>query len=177
MLHQRPARLRGRLASLLLSALLFAPNSFAAGPETGDRLPDTLGRMPSGERITLNMLLDEKETPLVITFWATWCAPCMKELPVLESLQDVAGDRLRVVAVNWKEDRRVFNEFVRQFPDLNIELLHDRNGRAAKQYKLRAIPYLMLVNGDGTLRKAYIGYNEEKLPEIIEAINAMIASD
>src|SRR5690349_11394202 len=87
----------------------------AASNETG------LGRGDS-PRPELGVTLEGKTVDLkdgagkvqVVTFWATWCGPCLREIPVLEGLQRTVKDRLRVVAVNI-EDRAQFRKALRAF--------------------------------------------------------------
>ena len=97
---------------------------------------------------------------------------------MLESVQKLAGpETLRVVAVNWKEERRVFRRFVKRVKDFNITITHDRKGRIAAQYGIRAIPHMLLVDADGNIVRVYVGYDEEKLPEFVDQINALIAAN
>lgn len=83
---------------------LFAVQALAAGNveiKAGDMAPDSLGRDIDGNEIRLS---DYKDKIVIVSFFASWCEPCRKELPMLESLQRAGADRgLQVIAVNWKD--------------------------------------------------------------------------
>ncbi|MGS1119970.1 TlpA disulfide reductase family protein [Rhodanobacter sp. UC4436_H3] len=108
--------------SLLLVALM---SCFAAtaGVRPGDVPPDSLGPTMDGHTVSLASL---RGKVVVISFWATWCGYCMKEMPVLAKMQSLATERgmsLQVVAVNYKEDRRVFLRAARALGKSLPELL------------------------------------------------------
>ncbi|MDE0056040.1 MAG: TlpA disulfide reductase family protein, partial [Gammaproteobacteria bacterium] len=66
--------------------------------QVGDIPPPRLGTDRNGDRINLEEMSGKI---VVISFWATWCPPCLKELPVLEAIHNSIGeDRLEVIAVN-----------------------------------------------------------------------------
>src|SRR3954465_8423928 len=83
----------------------------ASGPAAGkiDRsragqpAPDTEFEDPGGETVTL---AEFRGKPLLLNFWATWCAPCKKELPTLDGLAAEQGDKLRVVSLSEDQNGR-----------------------------------------------------------------------
>ena len=86
------------LATLLASTALLLASVAHAIPQVGDVPPSYLGKDQKGKKVEL---ADLRGKVVIVTFWATWCVPCRKELPVLETIQRHAGqDRVRVVAVN-----------------------------------------------------------------------------
>ena len=112
----------------------------------------------------------------VVTFWATWCAPCLKEIPVLEALQRTVKDRLRVVAVNI-EDRTQFRKALRAFSNSNftITLAHDYNKASSTAYGVNGIPHMVIVGKDGKILNVHRGYNDEALEPLVAEINAALA--
>ena len=102
----------------------------------------------SGNNINLK---DYNGKLLVINFWATWCAPCKKEMPSLDSLyQDNNFKNLKVFAVNMEEPNLIKTENF--FNDLNIKKLKiffDRNLNFVKEFKLRGVPTTILINKKG----------------------------
>lgn len=102
------ARLNTRAMRLgMASALLFLATVVAADIKPGDVPPDEFGKTPKGKSISGS---GQAGKVVVVTFWASWCGPCLQEIPVLESVQKTLGeDRVAVIAVNSKEDRDTHN--------------------------------------------------------------------
>ena len=88
---------------------------------------------------------------IIINFWATWCAPCKKEMPSLHKLyQDKNFKNLHVFAVNMEQPNA--SKAKKFFTDLDIEKLEiffDRNLNFVKEFKLRGVPTTVLINKKG----------------------------
>ena len=88
---------------------------------------------------------------IVINFWATWCAPCVKEMPSLDNLnKDSNFKNLKVFPVNVGKDSALKTKNF--FNDLNIqnlEIFFDKNLNFVKEFKLRGVPTTILVNKEG----------------------------
>ena len=113
----------------------------------------------SGNEIDLN---DYHGKLVIINFWATWCAPCKKEMPSLDSLyQGSDFKNLQVFAVNMEQPNTLKTK--KFFADLNIkklEIFFDRNLNFVKEFKLRGVPTTVLINKKG-----------EEFARIVGAIN------
>lgn len=161
-----------RLAGVLLAALaLVSVGVQAQGLGRGDPAPDRLGRTLDGDAVTL---AGHRGQIVVVTFWATWCPYCLKELPQLEGLQNVAKERLRVIAVNT-EDRKVFRKVAGLMKDFKLQLVSDSDKTAQKAYGVTALPHLFIIDRDGTIAGAHRGYGEESLEAILAEVNALLA--
>ena len=99
----------------------------------------------SGNEINLN---DYHGKLVIINFWATWCAPCKKEMPSLDRLyQDKNFKNLQVFAVNMEQPNKLKTKNF--FTDLNIqklEIFFDQNLNFVKEFKLRGVPTTILIN-------------------------------
>ena len=88
---------------------------------------------------------------VIINFWATWCAPCKKEMPSLDNLyQDNSFKNLQVFAVNMEQPNTLKTK--KFFTDLNIkklEIFFDNNLNFVKEFKLRGVPTTVLINKKG----------------------------
>ena len=101
-----------------------------------------------GNEINLNHY---HEKLVIINFWATWCAPCKKEMPSLDRLyRNNNFKNLQVFAVNVEQTNTLKTK--KFFNDLNIEKLEiffDRNLNFIKEFKLRGVPTTVLINKKG----------------------------
>ena len=102
----------------------------------------------SGNKINLN---DYHGKLVILNFWATWCAPCKKEMPSLDRLyQDKNFKNLQVFAVNMEQPNKLKTKNF--FTNLNIqelEIFFDENLNFVKEFKLRGFPTTILINKKG----------------------------
>lgn len=140
-----PHRMRAlAIAGLLLAAI----PTWAAPPARGDVPPQALGNDRKGNPVNL---ADQRGKVVIVTFWASWCGPCRKELPILAHLQQVVGeDALKVYAVNWGEPRLEVSRLIRQRDWPKLEYLPDPGGALAEQFGIVAVPHMFIVGRDGT---------------------------
>jgi thiol-disulfide isomerase/thioredoxin len=104
---------------------------------------------------------------VIINFWATWCAPCKKEMPSLDNLsQNKKFKNLKIFAVNMEEPNKLKTK--KFFSDINIknlEIYFDRNLNFVKEFNLRGVPTTVLLNKKGEEFARIIGevdFNDEK---------------
>lgn len=139
----------------------------------GDTPPNFLGRDKNGNDVTLE---DHKGKLVIISFWASWCPPCLKELPVLESIQQHLGtDKIKVVAINHKEDRRVYRKLRRTLSALHLTLTHDRLGSIGKKFGVKGIPSLFIVGKSGKLVYRATGYGDSTIDQLSAVINQQLS--
>ena len=102
----------------------------------------------SGNEINLNHYVGKL---VIINFWATWCAPCKKEMPSLDKLYQVNNFKnLQVFAVNMEQPNTLKTK--KFFTNLNIqklEIFFDHNLNFVKEFKLRGVPTTVLINKKG----------------------------
>ena len=102
----------------------------------------------SGNEINLNQYNGKL---VIINFWATWCAPCKKEMPSLDKLYQAKNFKnLQVFAVNMEQPNTLKTKNF--FDDLNIKKLSiffDSNLNFVKEFKLRGVPTTVLINKKG----------------------------
>ena len=162
-----------RHKALVASLLLVAFTALANPPnlKVGDEPPNVFGRSSTGEAVRLG---DYSGRIVVISFWATWCAPCQKEIPMLMALQEQATrERLVVLAVNWRQSYETFRAIKRYFKDKapQVTLISDEYGRAGDAYGVKGIPHMVIVGRDGKIAAMHEGYSEQNLQSIIDEIN------
>ncbi|MBS0418298.1 MAG: TlpA family protein disulfide reductase [Proteobacteria bacterium] len=164
-----------RIAAILGFSILCAMPAGAAkptGPKVGDAPPvDELGKDASGNRIHLS---DYRGKIVIISFWASWCGPCRKELPVLAAIQKSGTrDKIAVFAVNWRESRDRFFQIKRALKTEDLTLVSDESGRYGAKYAVDGIPHMIIIGRDGRIAAVHVGYGESEIPDLVNEINAL----
>jgi thiol-disulfide isomerase/thioredoxin len=167
--------MEARMPSLRIAigtlALLVAGHAGALA--RGDTPPDDLGLDAGGHHVHVG---DHRGKVVVVSFWASWCGYCRKELPVLAGLQDAAGkDRVEVIAVNTMDDRDAYLAIRRRLKDVQLTMTRDASGSVGEAYGVRTIPHLFILDREGRIADEYSGYGEDSLQEIVDAVNHEIA--
>lgn len=166
-----PPTLLRRLLPCLL-ALSFCFGSAQAAPGAGDMAPDDLGLTVKGDAVKVS---DYAGKVVVVSFWASWCAYCLKELPVLEDIQNSsAKDHIQVIAVNT-EERAVFKKLERAFRGASLKMSYDPVKASATAYGVNGLPHLLIIGRSGRILKVYRGYSESSLDGIIADLNLALA--
>jgi peroxiredoxin len=105
---------------------------------------------------------------VVLNFWATWCPPCVQEMPSLERLHRTLGkEGLSVVSVSVDEDEGVLRRFVKEH-GVNFPVLRDPGGRIAASYRTTGYPETFEIDAQGVLLEHYVGPAEWSTPEALE---------
>ncbi|KLJ02560.1 thioredoxin family protein [Luteimonas sp. FCS-9] len=147
----------------------------ATPPAVGSLPPPLLGKDRAGREVDLAAL---RGKVVIVTFWASWCPPCRKELPVLGQFQRVVGrDALEVVAINYKEPRREFTDVVRRNRDIDLTWVHDARGDISDLYGVRTLPHMFMLDRDGRVAFTHRGYSEQSLPGIIDEVLSLLPED
>jgi thiol-disulfide isomerase/thioredoxin len=111
---------------------------------------------------------------VLINFWASWCKPCVEEIPSLHRLRDRIEDPgFEIVTVNVGEERDRIAKFLERVP-VELPLLLDLDSKVAKDWKIYVYPSSYLVDHDGQIRYAYLGALEWDSPEIIAIIQSLL---
>lgn len=136
--------------------------------------PDLVGRDINNNAVRLTSL---RGKVVVVSFFASWCEPCRKELPMLENLQRAAADKgLQVIAVNWKEDKAVFRALVKVNPQYQLKFLSDESGRIGATYGVKAIPHMFLVDRDGKISFVNVGYGSSVIDRLLPKVNEALTT-
>jgi thiol-disulfide isomerase/thioredoxin len=151
--------------------------SKANSPAVGSVAPDfTAYNYVTGEKTRLS---DQHGKVVILTFWATWCAPCREELPNIEGIQEHIGkDQLVVLAVNYRDSDETIS-YLRKNAKKSawkISMLLDPNGGIAVKYGIDSIPHLFLIGRDGNIAAAHSGFGDGSLDTMLPEINAALAN-
>lgn len=123
--------------------------------EVGARAPGFTLPDLDGNEVSLANLRGQ---PVIINFWATWCAPCLVEMPALEqAYQERRDDGLVILAVNRDEDRGAVERFFYEDLKLTFTPLLDDEARVNDQYRVFNLPTTYFVDRDGIIRGVHRG--------------------
>jgi len=114
---------------------------------------------------------------VLLNFWATWCGPCVSEMPSLERLHRTLGpEGLAVVTVSTDEDEAALRQFVKQY-DLTMPVLRDPGGRGpAARYHTTGYPETFVLDRAGVLLQHTVGPAEWDSPESLAYFGGLIGA-
>jgi thiol-disulfide isomerase/thioredoxin len=112
---------------------------------------------------------------VLVNFWASWCRPCVEEIPSLHRLDaTLANDDFRIVTVNVGEDRERVAEFLQQVP-VELPVLMDYDASTSKDWMIYVYPSSYLVDHQGTIRYAYLGALEWDSIENLKIVRSLLS--
>lgn len=158
-----------------LAVLVFAVATLAqARPGPGDMPPDYLGHDRDGHDVLVSGM---RGKVVIVSFWASWCAYCRKELPVLAALQKLKGaEELKVIGVNHDDEYDKFKDLRRRWKDLDVILTYDAaDNRIAKPYAINGLPFMVMIGRDGRIAHVHTGYGEDSLDTIMNEVDDLLA--
>lgn len=159
--------------TLLLIAFMtgvLTPFPGVALPRDGSMAPDFALKSAAGRNVRLSELRGQV---VLINFWASWCAPCREELPLLEKLQARYGAAgFALLAVNVDVERTNAQMLLKR---LGVRLipLYDVEKRVAALYDIDAMPATLIVGRDGRVRYVHRGFRkgyEEKYEQQVREL-------
>ncbi len=124
----------------------------------------------------IRKLSDYRGQVVLLNFWATWCPPCIREMPSMEKLhQKINTEEFKVVAVNQMEEVDDVFAFTGQLEvDPTFEILFDKNSQVSQDYAVRGLPTTYLIDKQGNIRYRAVGGRSFDHPEVIKIINDLI---
>ncbi len=158
-------------AALLVAVFLLAACNSNRPPKIGERAPEFMLREP--ER-TVELSQFRGKTVL-LNFWASWCPPCVEEMPSLVQLQKELGDQVVVLAISEDSDDNAYRQFIR---DHNIDLftVRDPTQKVSTRYGTFKFPETYVIDKDGVIRRKFIGEADWTSPEIVAYLKKLQTS-
>ncbi len=119
-------------------------------------------------------LADYRGQVVMVQFWATYCAPCIKEMPSMQRLQArLAGKPFKILAVNMGESEAEVRAFLKRV-NVDFTILMDSGGEALAAWKVFVAPSTFIVDPEGRIRYALQGGAEWDALEYVDRITALM---
>jgi len=167
---------RRRVLAWLAATLLPAPSVASPLPlvdlpgdvEAPDfAFPDLAG--------VIHRLSDYRGRPVVVAFWAVWCAPCRRELSALAQLRTrLADTRAEILAVNLGDKPERIAKFLEEHPAPSLPVLRDHDKTAAAPWHVRGLPVAYALDRNGILRLGALGERDWRAPIIEAQLRSML---
>lgn len=122
----------------------------------GDVAPEFSAPLVDGSTFTLS---ENSGKVILLNFWATWCPPCVGEMPAFEKLDADYGDEVIILAVNCMEDEESVNRFLED-TGYTFPIAYDVDGEVSFTYPSSGIPYTLVIGKDGIVKNVYVGASD-----------------
>lgn len=120
----------------------------------------------------------DKGKVLLVNFWASWCPPCVHEMPSMQALDNklnkTYSGKFKILAINMAEDSNTINTFLKTKVSVDFNILLDTNGAALKQWKIFAFPTSFIIDKKGNIRYAIYGGIDWLDTDVVNKIKQLI---
>ncbi|MEE4379859.1 MAG: TlpA disulfide reductase family protein [Candidatus Competibacteraceae bacterium] len=125
---------------------------------------------PEGKRYTL---ADFQGKVTIVNFWATWCPPCVKEMPSLQrAWEQLRQEDIQVIAINMGQDREDIAYFLSKYP-VDFPLLLDTDVAVSESWGVKGLPTTYVLDASTRMVIEVIGEREWDDPELLEQVRAL----
>jgi len=129
----------------------------------------------SGNTVELS---DFKGRLVVVNLWATWCEPCLREMPSLERLQSKLGDRIAVLGVSQdRGSNKTVEPFIAKLGLKSVKIFIDPKSVVGRAFEVRGLPTSLLIDRDGKLLGRVEGAAEWDSPKIMAVLDRFLSGD
>ncbi|MAT36798.1 MAG: hypothetical protein CL420_02050 [Acidimicrobiaceae bacterium] len=140
---------------LLVGAFIFFWNNQKDDQISEDVLSVSFA-LNEGRNTTLKELVSEKNQPLVVNFWATWCAPCLEELPMFESVHNRIGHEVTFLGINVSDSPTKANEMIAD-AGISYQMGRDPEGNFLVGLGIVGLPATVFIDSEGTIVDVHMG--------------------
>jgi len=166
---------REHVAPILFACVFLTSTACADGSLDPDLNADTAPEFVLADLDNkLHRLSEYRGKVVLVNFWASWCVPCIKEMPGMQRIADALRDRPFVIlAINIAEPQRRIQKFLKSM-DINFKVLLDKDGSTFKAWQGRVLPTSFLLDPEGKIRFRAVGPIDWDTDEALATINKMM---
>ena len=169
-IRTRALSFKALLMKVLAASCIFIA-AHATALEIGKPAPDFTLKSMAGTNLNLT---EQRGNIIVINFWASWCGPCRKEMPVLQTFYNKYQDLgVSVWGVNVEQENQAGRDFLADL-DLTFPILFDATNKISATYDVEAMPTTVIIDRDGVVRYAFKGYKPGYEKKYAKAIKKLI---
>jgi cytochrome c biogenesis protein CcmG, thiol:disulfide interchange protein DsbE len=160
------------LSAVFASLLLLVLSGCYSGtrpPRIGSQAPNFTVQ-DSQAKVTLSQYRGEV---VVLNFWATWCAPCVEEIPSLVEMQRrMKSEGVTVIAVSVDVDENAYKQFVKDH-NVNLLTVRDASQKSNQLYGTFKFPETYVIDRNGIMRRKFIGAVDWTAPDVTEFLGKL----
>ena len=153
-----------------LSVLGFICLAFCTLAVQAAPAPDFTLKNDAGENIRL---AEQRGKVVMLNFWASWCGPCRKEMPLLDEMyQRYNKVGFELYGINVEQDTAAAQKLLKDL-EVTLPVLYDPESKVSKLYKVDAMPTTVMIDKNGEIRYVNRGYkagDEEKYRDQIQTL-------
>lgn len=141
------------------STLESGPTTLTEAPIVGHLAPGFTLMNAVGQPVALSDFVnrsDGQSRPVVLNFWASWCAPCRIEMPHFQNASRKYNGRAAIIGVNQAESTEVVSDFGNEF-GISYLLLVDADNTVNRLYNVTGLPTTIFIDADGVVREVVVG--------------------
>lgn len=166
---RRPAHLPFALIACAALLALSGCYSGSRPPKIGTNAPEFTVQ-DAQTKVTLSQYRGQV---VVLNFWATWCAPCVEEIPSLVEMQRRLKDKgVTVLAVSMDVDEGAYRRFVKDH-NVNLLTVRDPDQKSSSLYGTHLYPETYVIDRNGVMRRKFIGAVDWTEPEITDFLSKL----
>ena len=147
------------------------PNPWAIDEMVGKGAPNFSLKDLNGKEVSL---VDLRGKVILLNFWATWCPPCINEIPKLNELKKrYAEKNFEILGVSTDGSLSTVRKFLKKHP-IAYTVLHDRGIKASRKYNVFSLPTTFLIDKNGKIVEKFLGEYNWTSPEIRKKIDELL---
>jgi len=132
---------------------LFLLGMAASPPLVGGPAPVFKLEAMDGQILNLS---DLKGQFVILNFWATWCVPCVKEMPEFQKAHQSLNQKVKIIGINLAESKEKVNEYINDH-HISFTIVLDDYGNVSQEYEVVNLPVTYFITPDGVIREKIFG--------------------